>query len=254
MSKVSENIEHRNINRLRVLPLTAAAAIAIMAAVTLGACSESERTYVGNLIDPQTMPTMRTESVRTLISDSGYTRYEITAPLWLMYDEASDPKWTLPEGLHVQQYDDFFKPSATIDCDSATYFSDKRLWRLDGDVVMVNTLRDTFLTQQLFWDQSASSVYSDSFIHIVRQDRTIEGYGFRSNEQMTRFTVDRIQAIIPMRDMRGGGSQAQAETEPADTSAVVDMDNLDRRRRRGAPMRASQRMTSLPPQEPQAQQ
>lgn len=220
------------------------------AGVTLSSCSESERSYVDNLSNPDVMPTMRTESVRTLISDSGYTRYEIVAPLWLMYDEAAEPKWTFPDGLHVQQYDDNFKPSATIDCDSATYLSARRLWRLDGDVVMVNTLRDTFLTQQLFWDQSSSTVYSDSFIHIVRQDRTIEGYGFKSNEQMTRFTVDEIQAIIPMRDLRGNNDAGKPAAAPADTAPAVDMDKLDTRRRKGAPTRASQRRTVLPPAQP----
>lgn len=239
------------IPHLRALPVLAAALLSAMAGgVSLSSCGESERTYVDNLRDPELVPTMRTDTVRSLISDSGYTRYEINAPLWLMYDEAREPHWRFPDGLHVQQYDDYFRPSATIDCDSATYFSARRLWRLDGDVVMVNTMRDTFLTQQLFWDQNAQSVYSDSFIHIVRQDRIIEGYGFRSNEQMTRFTVDSIQAIIPMRDIRRDKDSAPA-AQPADNQPAeeqnVNMDSLDVRRRRGAPVRASQRRPELPP-------
>lgn len=241
---------------LKVLPLVAAVALfAMVASISLSSCGESERTYVGNIVDPDIMPTMRTDSVRTLISDSGYTRYEITSSLWLMYEEAREPKWRFPDGLHVQQYDENFRPSATIDCDSATYFIQKRLWRLDGNVVMVNTLRDTFLTQQLFWDQAAACVYSDSFIHIVRQNRIIEGYGFRSNEQMTRFNVERIQAIIPLQDIRSGGkAKTDAPQTPADTAIVVDMDSLDARRRRGAPVRASRRVTALPPRQDNFQQ
>ncbi|MDE7125339.1 MAG: LPS export ABC transporter periplasmic protein LptC [Muribaculaceae bacterium] len=232
-----------------MLPLIVVAVIFSTAvSVSLSSCGETERTYVGNITNSDDMPTMHTDSVRSLISDSGYTRYEITSPLWLMYDEAREPKWRFPDGLHVQQYDESFKPSATIDCDSATYFSAKRLWRLDGDVVMVNTLRDTFLTQQLFWDQNAAKVYSDSFIHIVRQDRIIEGYGFESNEQMTRFSVDRIQAIIPLRDMRREKTSAPsvAPESSASDGIVVNMDSLDMRRRRGAPVRASKRNIEVP--------
>lgn len=221
--------------RLRILPLLAG----ILAAgpTLLTSCSEDERTYVADLSDPETMPTMRTLDVHTLISDSGYTRYRITAPLWLMYDEAEDPRWNFPEGLHVQQYDEMFRPSAKIYCDSAVYFSQRKLWRLDGDVVMVNTLRDTFLTEQLFWDQNRQKVYSDSFIHIVREDRIIEGYGFTSNENMTRFNVHTTQAIIPMRD----GRRNPATVQEPDSALEVQPEELDDRRRKGAPKRASER-------------
>ena len=47
--------------------------------------------------------------------------------------------------------------------------------------MMVNTMRDTFLSQQLYWDQNKRKVYTDSFIHIVRSDRIIEGYGLEAN-------------------------------------------------------------------------
>lgn len=225
--------------RLRIFPLILAAAAVGLPQLT-SSCSEEERAYVPSISDPEHMPTMRTVDVTTLISDSGYTRYKITAPLWLMYDEASDPHWRFPDGLFVQQYDEQFHPSAKIYCDSAIYFSQKRLWRLDGDVMMVNTLRDTFLTEQLFWDQSKQKVYSDSFIHIVREDRIIEGYGFESNENMTRFNVKRTQAIIPSSEMQRNNNAAQPDTL-SDTMPVVDMNELDNRRRKGAPKRASER-------------
>lgn len=222
--------------RLRILPLMAGILLGVPALTC--SCGEDERTYVANLSDPENMPTMRTLDVHTLISDSGYTRYRITSPLWLMYEEAQDPKWRFPDGLFVQQYDEMFRPSAKIYCDSAIYFSQRKLWRLDGDVMMVNTLRDTFLTEQLFWDQNRQKVYSDSFIHIVREDRIIEGYGFTSNENMTRFNVHTTQAIIPMRD----GRRTPAVEEP-DTTIEVQPDELDTRRRKGAPKRASERIS-----------
>ena len=62
---------------------------------------------------------------------------------------------------------------------------------------MRNVDGDRFLTQQLFWDQNARKVYSDSFIHIERSDRIIEGYGFISNEQMTDYTIRRPSGIFP---------------------------------------------------------
>ena len=55
-----------------------------------------------------------------------------------------------------------------------------------------------FLTQQLFWDQNARKVYSDSFIHIERAEQIIEGVGFKSNERMTIYELDKPMGIFPV--------------------------------------------------------
>lgn len=206
---------------LRLLPVVAALLIAA------AGCGEKERSFVANISDGDTSPTMTTLDVETFISDSGYTRYHITTPVWMMYEDASEPFWRFPDGLDMQQYDLQLQPDASMVCDSAVYFSRKRLWRLDGHVVMVNTLRDTFLSQQLFWDQARRKVYTDSFIHIVRSDRTIEGYGFDSNENMTAYTINRPTAIIPVN--RQPGTRAEADTTATANDSITTI-NASRRR------------------------
>lgn len=196
---------------MKSLPLVVALLIAA------AGCGEKERAFVANVSDGDNSPTMTTYNVETFISDSGYTRYHLSTPTWLIYENASEPFWRFPAGLYMQQYDLQLRPDASMDCDSATYFSRLRLWRLDGHVVMVNTLRDTFLSQQLFWDQAKRRVYTDSFIHIVRSDRTIEGYGFESNENMTAYTINRPTAIIPVDRRPGGPAEADSAAEAPDS-------------------------------------
>lgn len=186
----------------------------IAVAVLLVCCSQEQQRFVPNA--GALTPTMTTTDVSTLISDSGYTRYHLTSPIWLMYEDAEDPFWRFPKGLELEQYDLAMNPESTVECDSATYFSRRRLWRLDGNVVMVNTDRDSFLTQQLFWDQNAKKIYSDSFIHIVRTDRTIEGYGFESDQSMLYYTVNHPTAILPANNFRRG-----AEADTPDTAKAV---------------------------------
>lgn len=207
----------------------------VIASLLAGACGNDERSYVANIGDGDQSPTMTTYQVETFISDSGYTRYHISTPVWKMFEEASEPFWRFPDGLGLQQYDLEMRPDATMDCDSAIYFSRKRLWQLDGHVMMVNTMRDTFLSQQLFWDQAKRQVYTDSFIHIVRSDRIIEGYGFESNENMTAYTIHRPTAILPVQRTMTAKGNAPEDTVAADTAKAVV-------RRRGAarPLSSSQ--------------
>jgi hypothetical protein len=152
-----------------------------------------------------------------------------------MFDETSDPYWTFPEGIKLVQYDTRMKPDANMRCDSAIYYSNRRLWRLDGNVVMVNTLRDSFLTQQLYWDQMRAEVYSDSFIHIVRSNHIIEGYGFTSNENMTAYTVNKPTAIIPIDREKGKNGGSNGTTPNVERSGD----------RPSAPIPASQRAGML---------
>lgn len=205
--------QHRT---MRLLP---AAALALAA---LGSCGSDEQRYVPNMGDGTTVPTMATTDVETLISDSGYTRYKVVAPLWQMFEDCENPYWRFPDGLYLEQYDLEMRPESHVECDSAIYFSRERLWRLDGTVTMVNTLRDSFLTQQLYWNQLTKKMYSDSFIHIVRTDRIIEGYGFESDQSMTSYTVHRPTAILPVeRGSRGDSARSRRPAAP-DTAARPD--------------------------------
>ena len=175
--------------------LTGVAFLLFLPVVIGGGCGEEERHYVANA--GSRTPTMTTRDVSTFISDSGYTRYHINTDLWLMFEEAKDPHWNFPKGIFVTQYDDSLRETGTFTADTAIYYSQRKLWQFDRNVRMRNVDGDRFLTQQLFWDQNARKVYSDSFIHIERSDRIIEGYGFISNEQMTDYTIRRPSGIFP---------------------------------------------------------
>lgn len=187
---------------LQRLPLVTAVVLAVVAFV---ACDNgTPKDTVGN-VNPERTPTMITDDVETLISDSGITRYRIVSPKWLVFDEAKEPHWDFPKGLELESYDDNLKPDASIKCDSAQYLKKKQLWRLDGKVIINNKKNEKFLTRQLFWDQRAHKVYSDSFIHIETPDRVLEGYGFEANERLTGYRIRNVSGIFPV-PKRGMGA------------------------------------------------
>ena len=199
------------------LPLLCFAAV-ISGAVS--SCSDDKRSMIGN-VDPEQFPTMMTKDVSTLISDSGYTRYHITADSWLMFDEAEEPHWTFPHGLFMEKYDNEMAVQSTFRSDSASYLSQKRIWEFNGNVRMRNVDGDRFATEQLFWNQQDQKVYSDSFIHIERIDRILEGYGFVSNEQMTEYTILNVSGIFPT-PQRKEHSQVDNDTVGSPDSTAVD--------------------------------
>lgn len=209
------------VSRLRLLPV--GVALLLCCNIAIG-CREEEKEMVPGKVDPETTPTMTTTDVLTLISDSGIMRYRIITPLWLMYEEASEPKWRFPNGLKLEQFDSKFKVNASIESDSATYFKDRQLWRLDGYVDIKNLQGEKFLTQQLFWDQRRQKIYSDSFIHIERSGRVIEGYGFESNETMTDYHVLRVSGIFPASQFKtDSAARNRAASDTAGSPTVRNM-------------------------------
>lgn len=164
----------------------------------LAACREEKKVDVAASLNPAKMATMTTKNISTLISDSGVIQYKIVAPLWQVYDEADTPYWRFPQGLYLQKYDPNFKVIATVASDSAKYFKNERLWKLEGHVEMTKMPKDLFLSERVFWDQRKGQIYSDTFIHIENATHVLEGTGFISNDKLTQYRILKPEGIFPV--------------------------------------------------------
>src|SRR5690554_3176856 len=88
--------------------------IAIVMLFLYGACSSNDKELVDINYDPETTPSMNTDSVITLISDSGITRYKLETENWQVFDKAKDPYWYFPKGIYLERFDSLFQVEATI--------------------------------------------------------------------------------------------------------------------------------------------
>ena len=176
--------------------------VAVVILLVTNGCKDDSTAVVSHLTDPEVVPTMTTSDVQTVISDAGHTRYRIAAPLWNMFEEAKAPHWTFPQGVTCEELDDNYQMTTTIKCDSAYFDKIQNLWTLTGNVRISNVNNDLILTDQLMWDQRAHKMYSDAFIHIEKQGRIIEGYGYESNEKLTTYKLRQVEAIFPVDEKR----------------------------------------------------
>ena len=155
------------------------------------ACTNKDKDLVDIKYDPETTPSMNTDSVITLISDSGITRYKLVTDNWKVFDKANEPYWFFPEGIYIERFDSLFQVEAKILADTAWNYTDKQLWRLKGNVDIRNMEGEMFLSDELFWNQKEKKVYSDKYIEIKRGETELKGYGFESNQEMTDYRIFR---------------------------------------------------------------
>lgn len=146
------------------------------------------------------LPVLDANNVSTLISDSGITRYRINADRWQIYDKATPPYWNFERGIYIEKFDENLYVNASLRSDFAQYDEEAQIWRLEGNVYAVNQEGEVFETPLLFWNQKSERVYSDSAIRITREASIIEGIGFESNQEMTKYTIKSPTGVFPIKD------------------------------------------------------
>lgn len=172
----------------------------MLSVLALVGCTRETKVDVAASLNPSRMPSMTTKNVNTLISDSGIIQYKVVSPLWEIYNEADTPYWSFPDGLYLQKYDPYFQVIATVAADSARYFTNQRLWKLEGHVEMTKVPKDLFLSERIFWDQKRAEIYSDTFIHIENATHVLEGTGFVSNDRLTKYRILNPEGIFPVNE------------------------------------------------------
>ena len=150
--------------------------------------------------DRSQVPILDANEVSTLISDSGITRYRINAERWQIFDKADPPYWNFEQGIYIEKFDEDLNVNASLRSDYAQYDETAQIWRLEGNVYAVNQEGEVFETPLLFWNQKTERVYSDSAIRITRELSIIEGIGFESNQEMTKYTIKNPTGVFPIKE------------------------------------------------------
>ena len=200
---------NKNKTYLKSLNITAAFLAAVMF-VLFPACSGKNKNLAEAISENDTLPSMKTLGVTTLISDSGITRYKVVAEEWLIYDKKNPPYWAFEKGVYLEKFDSLLRIDASIKADTAYYHEKKKVWELKGNVQILSQRGDKFQTDLLFWDEKKEKVYSDKFIQIEQEDKIIKGYGFESNQQLTEYEIKNTTGVFTVED------STPAPTQPAD--------------------------------------
>ena len=176
------------------------ASASLVLAVFLYSCGQAS---VGQSVESaprEQAAVLITDSVRSLISDSGVTRYRIEATQWLIFDKTDPPYQEFPDGVYLEQFDEDLTVKASLKADYAYYNEKEQQWTLRGNVHALNREGEQFETPEMHWNQQTHRVFSDTSIHITRERSIIKGVGFDSNEEMTKYTILNPTGVFPIQE------------------------------------------------------
>lgn len=177
-----------------------AAVITTVATLLFVSCGNKSETTGPELGERDSLPTLRTIGVSTLISDSGIIRYKLIAEEWFVFDKTEPQYWSFEKGLFIERFNPSHQVDAFISCDTAYFYNQKQLWELRGRVFVKNMKKETFSTTLLYWDQRDHRIYSPAYMEIDGETRQLSGYDFSSNEQMTDYIIHSSKGLFPIQD------------------------------------------------------
>lgn len=155
----------------------------------LSSCQEGKEHTAPAIYPRDSVAVMTSFGVNTLVSDSGLIKYRIVAERWEVNQAKNPSRWIFDKGLFLEQFDEKFHVEAYIQCDTAFYFDQQKLWELRGRVRVrtIDGLR--FSSEELYWDQNTHELYSHKFSRLITPDREMQGTYFISDEHLRHYTV-----------------------------------------------------------------
>lgn len=195
-------------------------------------CEQQVEHTAGAIREQDSVAVMTSLGVNTLISDSGVIKYRIVTERWEVNQAKNPSRWIFDKGLFLTQFDEKFHVHAYIQCDTAYYFDQLRLWELRSRVRILTKDGLRFKSEQLFWDETKHELYSNVFSSLVTPERTLQGTYFRSDEQMTHYYVSNSKGSFERTDMDGQSSMSD--------STRMTRDSIQKQQRQQAiPVRSS---------------
>ena len=180
-------------------------------------CQEAVEHTAGAIRDRDSVAVMTSLGVNTLISDSGITKYRIVTERWEVNQNKKPSRWTFDKGLFLEQFDEKFHVQSYIQCDTAYYYDQKRLWELRSRVRILTKDGLRFSSERLYWDEGKHELYSNTFSRLVTPERTLQGSYFRSDEHMTHYLVTNSRGSFESTDFGGGSNAGSTPGEMPDS-------------------------------------
>ena len=191
--------------------------VGILMFLILAGC-QNQVEHTAPAIRPQDSVAMMTSyGVNTLVSDSGVIKYRIVTERWEVNTSKNPSLWIFDKGLLLEQFDEKFHINSYIQCDTAYYYDQQKIWKLYGRVSILTKDGLRFNSEQLTWDQNKHELSSNVFSKLVTPERTLQGSHFWSDEKMTRYFVSNSKGSFEKGDLTGGGGGADTLSNQPDS-------------------------------------
>lgn len=171
--------------------------LSILLIVVLGSSCTNDKNEVYSLFSEEDLKVELIKDVEIFYSDSAKVKIVIKSPVMKRFVENSFSNDEFPDGIFVEFMDANQKPISWLEAKYAVRSNKDRKIYVRDSVVFFNRDQDKLKTSELIWDEGAAEIYTDKFVSISQPSKrdTSYGYGFKANEDLSRFEILNFQAV-----------------------------------------------------------
>lgn len=164
--------------------------------ILLFSCSNDLETIIEISIQNQSsFPVETIKDCEIIYSDSSKVRVLLNAAVMNRYND--EKKYLkLKDGLRVQFFDEKGKKESELLSEYAIIDEENDIMQAEKNVVVRNVNGDVLETETLNWSQKKQEIFTDDFIKITTQNEVIFGQGLVSNQNFTKYTINKIKGTI----------------------------------------------------------
>ncbi len=164
-------------------------------------CSCSNDINEVNELTLDNLPSESAEDIELISTDSAKIEFVLTAPFLDRYIINEDSSYVeFLEGLNIDFYDRTGTVNSQIKAQYAIkYEPDERIFLKDS-VVIVNENGDELNTEELWWDETKDSIYTNKFVKITTKDEVLYGDTLISNGNFTKYKIKKVKGIFNIKD------------------------------------------------------
>jgi len=158
-------------------------------------CQKKEEGPVKKIV--YTGPTVETNNVLTLISDSAKLQVRLKSPLEQTFENGDQ---IYPKGMQVLFYSkDGKRVVNTLKGKYGKYEKAKNLYTVRGDVQVSNQEKQQKMnSEELYLDKTKAIIFTDSttFVRVETPTETLTGYGLTANQDFSRYRIKKPTGVF----------------------------------------------------------
>ena len=164
-------------------------AILLFVGIALFSSCKNDIDTIQSLGDISDIPQLYARNIQIVHSDSAKISMKMFAPELKRFPDKDKPYTEFPKGINITVYDDYGKESSKIRANYAIYYEEEKLWEARYDVIAESSENKKLFTEYLVWEEEKEIIHSDQYVKVIDQGVIMQGIGFESNEEFTRWRI-----------------------------------------------------------------
>lgn len=145
-----------------------------------------------------TGPTLEVENIELSYGDSARVVVKMKTALEL---DLQNQDKVYPKEVRLFFYDPTGKESTTIRSDSGRYFKSANHYKLMGNVLIIDKLKNQNLTTtELIWAPEKKIIYTQKPVDLITPTQVLHGMGMQANQDFTQYSLGSSNGLLNIKE------------------------------------------------------